>query len=230
MSEFYVAVLARNSEGTIFVTMPDMPGVNAAADTEKEALAYAIEFANDYVADLVGDGHPVPKARSLNEIEVEEGEEGRALIPVEVPGNSVKISISIDEALLARVDRVATAGGTSRSAFIAEALGAKLRASRADAPIDQEEAGVALSAIRNLGAHDPMLVVPLAKQAEGSLFNRIIRAFGEKEGLARVDNDGFVFVSHGGAGRDLVQRAASEGAGRKVRVGATAEGRAPRKR
>jgi predicted RNase H-like HicB family nuclease len=84
MSDFYVATLARNSEGEFFATVPDLPGANAAAATEKEALTLVTEFANDYVADLVADGHPVPPARSVGDIEVEKGEEGRVLIPVEV--------------------------------------------------------------------------------------------------------------------------------------------------
>ena len=107
MSEFYVAILEANSEGEFFATVPDLPGVNTAAATKKEALSLAIEFANDYVRDLVEDGHKVPPARDMDEIEhdPEVPEVDRALIPVEVPGKSVKISVSIDEALLVRADR-----------------------------------------------------------------------------------------------------------------------------
>jgi hypothetical protein len=54
MAQFYVAVLEANSAGEIFVFVPDLPGVTAAAGTEHEALTLAIEFANDYVRDLAG--------------------------------------------------------------------------------------------------------------------------------------------------------------------------------
>ncbi len=90
MSEFYVAILAKNSEGEIFATVPDLPGANSAAATEREALALVIEFASDYVTDLVADGHDVPPARSLSEIDLdpEDNEISRALIPVNVPARA----------------------------------------------------------------------------------------------------------------------------------------------
>ena len=124
MSEFYVAVIETSSEGEFFVTLPDLPGVNAAAGTKLAALELAIEFANDYVRDLVEEGHAVPPARDLAEVEhdPEMREVGRALIPVEVPGRSLKISLSIDQALLTRADRVAARVGLTRSGFFAAAV------------------------------------------------------------------------------------------------------------
>ena len=129
MSEFYVAILERNKEGTIFATVPDLPGANAAGATAGEALAFVVEFANDYVRDLVEDGHDVPAARSIDAIEVDPDvpELARVLIPVEMPGKSVKISLSIDEALLKRVDRTAEAVGMTRSGFFAAAVQEKIR-------------------------------------------------------------------------------------------------------
>jgi predicted RNase H-like HicB family nuclease len=94
MSQFYVAVLETNSEGEVFVFVPDLPGVTAAAATEQEALNLAIEFANDYVRDLADEGHPVPEPRRMTEIERDPDvrELGRALIPVEIPGTATSIS------------------------------------------------------------------------------------------------------------------------------------------
>ena len=131
MSEFYVAILEANSEGEFFVTVPDLPGVNAAAATRLAALELAIEFANDYVRDLVEEGHAVPPARDLAEVErdPEMREVGRALIPVEVPGRSLKISLSIDQALLTRADRAAARVGLTRSGFFAAAVEEKIRES-----------------------------------------------------------------------------------------------------
>lgn len=173
MSQFYVAILEANSEGEVFATIPDLPGVNAAAATEQEALILAIEFANDYVRDLVEDGHPVPTSHELTAVErdPEAQELGRALIPVEVPGKSVKISISIDEALLKRADRSAEREGLTRSAFIAEALGARLRMMRPKTmeevlPID-EPGGSALDLLKHGMAvirGGPMLMVPVGDE------------------------------------------------------------------
>lgn len=132
MSEFYVAILARNNEGEVFATVPDLPGANSAAATESEALKLVIEFANDYVRDLVEEGHEIPKARTLAAIPIdpEDKEIGRALVPIEMPGGTVKISISIDVALLARADRAATEEGLTRSGYIAGSLAARLRMMR----------------------------------------------------------------------------------------------------
>jgi predicted RNase H-like HicB family nuclease len=129
LSEFYVAILERNKAGEIFATLPDLPGVNAAGATAGEALAFAVEFANDYVRDLVADGHEVPPARAIDAIEADTDvtELARVLIPVEVPGRSVKISLSIDEALLKRVDRAAGTIGMTRSGFFATAVQEKIR-------------------------------------------------------------------------------------------------------
>lgn len=131
MSEFYVAIIETNSEGEFFVTVPDLPGVNAAAGTRLAALELAIEFANDYVRDLVEEGHAVPPARDLAEVErdPEMREVARALIPVEVPGMSLKISLPIDQALLTRADRAAASVGLTRSGFFAAAVEEKVRES-----------------------------------------------------------------------------------------------------
>jgi predicted RNase H-like HicB family nuclease/predicted transcriptional regulator len=58
----------------------------------------------------------------------------RLLVPVEIPSRSVRINISLDDALLARLDRVAAADNETRSGFIARAvrelLDARQRAGR----------------------------------------------------------------------------------------------------
>jgi len=160
MTVYYVAVLARNSEDEIFVTIPDLPGVNSAAATRAEALALAIEFANDYVRDLVEDGHAVPAARDFDEIPVdpEDEEIGRALLPVDMPGKSVKVSISLDEALLARIDRAAEGSGLTRSGFIAAAAEDRIRGS------------VPLRAARNEEAHGAALPVMQIAPTQSGVF------------------------------------------------------------
>ncbi len=49
------------------------------------------------------------------------------LVPVEMPGRSVRTNITLDEGLLARLDAAATAEGMSRSGFIAQAVRDRLR-------------------------------------------------------------------------------------------------------
>ncbi len=46
----------------------------------------------------------------------------RLLVPVEAPGRAVRVTISMDEGLVARLDAAATRRTMSRSAFLAEAV------------------------------------------------------------------------------------------------------------
>lgn len=127
---WYWAVLERNKDGRYFAHVPDLPGATAAGDSEQEVLQNIAEIAADHIRDLVEDGHEVPKARGNAEIpqDPEVSEVGRAAIPVDVPGKSVKISLSIDEALLKRIDRAANRAGMTRSGYFAAAAEARIAA------------------------------------------------------------------------------------------------------
>lgn len=129
-ANWYWAKVARHA-GEFWVTIPDLPGVNVADPDEKRALEIAAEFAADYLADLVNDGHAIPKASDMPPIENDD-EAARALIPVDVPGRSVKISLSIDEALLARADQAAQRAGETRSGFFAAAVQQRIRVAASD--------------------------------------------------------------------------------------------------
>ncbi len=50
------------------------------------------------------------------------------MIPVEMPGRTVRVNLTMNEALLARVDAAASARGMSRSGYVAEAVRERLRA------------------------------------------------------------------------------------------------------
>jgi predicted RNase H-like HicB family nuclease len=139
MSEFYVAIIERNSEGRIFATVPDLPGVNAMADNEHDVLTLAVELANDFVEDYVDLDHEFRSPRSYEEVLAAEprgqNELTRALIPVEVPGKSVKVSLSIDEALLARLDKAAEGVGETRSGYVAGSVLRRMRQETKDTPL-----------------------------------------------------------------------------------------------
>src|SRR5689334_25065009 len=104
MTVFYVAILERDAR-VIVARIPDLPAISAQGVTRAQALDELVYYANSYVRSLVQHAEDVPAARDIDDIPVEKGakELGRALIPVELPGKSVKISISIDEALLTHV-------------------------------------------------------------------------------------------------------------------------------
>ena len=50
------------------------------------------------------------------------------MIPLEMPGRVVRVNLTMNEALLARVDAAASARGMSRSGYVAEAVRERLRA------------------------------------------------------------------------------------------------------
>ena len=223
MSDFYVALIETNSDGEYFVTVPDLPGVNASGTTRGEALALAIEFANDYVRDLMEEGHAVPQPREIDLIEADPDvtEVGRALLPVEMPGKSIKISISIDAALLARSDRAATAEGMTRSAYIASALNARMRM-MVPVPIESSRSGDSdgwveiKDMIENATTRTqsgPVLVVPIGGQGNKNLFQRISDAFGPAGGAGKVTN---VRARSATTGQVETVRASSGGSSKKV--------------
>lgn len=158
---WYWAVLERNKDGRYFAFVPDLPGATASGATEKDVLITIAEIAADYVRDLVEDGHPVPKARNSNEIErdPESNEYGRAAIPVDVPGRSVKISISIDEALLKRIDRAANGMGMTRSGFLADSAQLRLEGQRERT----KGSSVETAAVGGLSYGDDVMVLSGAK-------------------------------------------------------------------
>jgi len=57
--------------------------------------------------------------------------EVHALLPVDVPGKSKRINITLDEALVERVDTAASHEGMTRSGYLAQAAREKLQRGRA---------------------------------------------------------------------------------------------------
>ena len=53
-----------------------------------------------------------------------------ALLSMEVPGKSLRINITMDKALVDRLDAAATREGTTRSGYLAHAVREKLQRSR----------------------------------------------------------------------------------------------------
>jgi predicted RNase H-like HicB family nuclease len=127
MTIFYVAVLERKADGHVFAHVPDLPGVTSLGSARGQALRYVTEYANEHVRYLAEAAVAIPMARDIDAIPVESPEFARALIPVDVPGKSVRVSLSVDDALLRHVDRAAAAKGITRSAYFSIAATEALR-------------------------------------------------------------------------------------------------------
>lgn len=127
---------AKKNRKTIFgISFPDFPGVASGGASMEEALERGRTTLAFHIAGLVEDGEAVPASRPLdalrNDDDVQDAvrTEGAiiAQVPVELPGKPVRVNISIEEGLLAAVDRAAKASGQTRSGYLAEAAQVRLK-------------------------------------------------------------------------------------------------------
>lgn len=120
---YYPAIIERGPDG-FGVFFPDLPGCVTAGATIQEAARGAEEALNGHLSVSAEHGDPIPDPSDLDAIErdPDTDEVARVLVRGERPGRSVRVQLSIDEGLLARIDRVAK----NRSRFLADAARAAL--------------------------------------------------------------------------------------------------------
>lgn len=119
----YPAIVERAAEG-FSVYFPDLPGCTSAGRTEQEAFTNAEEALSGHLLVSAQNNEDVPAPSSLDDIphDPEVDEVGRILVRAEKPGKSVRLNITLDECLVAAIDRVAR----NRSGFLAEAARVQL--------------------------------------------------------------------------------------------------------
>ncbi|MCW6537209.1 type II toxin-antitoxin system HicB family antitoxin [Sphingomonas lycopersici] len=120
---YYAAIIERDDEG-FGVFFPDLPGCTSAGHSMQEAALGAEEALNGHLAVMAEHGDPIPDPRPIDAIERDSdvNEVARILVRGERPGRAVRVQVTIDEGLLARIDRVAS----NRSRFLADAARAAL--------------------------------------------------------------------------------------------------------
>lgn len=99
----------------------DFPGCVSAGDTIADAIEGAHEALALHVSGMIEDGEPIPQPSSPT---LEEGSVVVAMIGVTLPGKAIRINITMDEGLVAAIDRVAS----NRSSFLADAARTALSA------------------------------------------------------------------------------------------------------
>lgn len=121
----YPAIIERAGDG-FSVFFPDLPGCTSAGATIHEAALNAEEALAGHLAVSVQHGDPVPAPSEMDAVErdPEVDEVARVLVRGDRPGRAVRINISLDEGLVAAIDRVAP----NRSGFLAEAARVALAA------------------------------------------------------------------------------------------------------
>lgn len=126
---YYWAIIEKGEDG-FYAFLPDVPGATAAGESVEDALRWLTGIAADHIRDdRERHSKPPPEATRLEDIphDPEVTEYGRVLLPVELPAKAVKISVTIDEGVLARIDRAASEAGTNRSAFLTDSALRHLR-------------------------------------------------------------------------------------------------------
>lgn len=122
---FYPAIVERAGKG-FGVFFPDLPGCTSGGATLQEAAENAEEALAGHLIVTAEHGEPLPEPSDLDAIarDPEVDEVARILVRGERPGRSLRINVSLDEGLVAAIDRVAR----NRSGFLAEAARAALAA------------------------------------------------------------------------------------------------------
>ena len=127
-----VALVHRENE-SYGMSFPDLPGCISAASSLDELLLDGKEALDLHVEMMLQDGEPLPEFRSLDTLRADpEFTEDFAtaelvtLLPVDIPGRAVKVTITMEEHLLLRLNKAAERQGYTRSGFIAEAVRRKL--------------------------------------------------------------------------------------------------------
>jgi predicted RNase H-like HicB family nuclease len=124
---FYPAIVERSANG-YSVFFPDLPGCTSAGATVHEAAANAEEAVAGHILVTAqhGEGLPEPSAIEAVERDPDVDEVARLLVRAERPGKAVRLNITLDEGLVAAIDRVAK----NRSGFLADAARVALAAKR----------------------------------------------------------------------------------------------------
>ncbi len=130
-TQVYPAILLKDAgapkEAPVGVVFPDLPGCTSQGDDPRHAAEMALEALAAHAEAMVADGEDLPEPSAPGTLpdwlDPRESEVvAHVLVPVELPGRSVRVNITMDEGLLQRVDRAAATHGFTRSGLLAEAV------------------------------------------------------------------------------------------------------------
>ncbi len=128
-----IVALIHGKAGAYGISFPDFPGCVSGGRTLDEAIRRGRETLASHVVFMIREGEILPSIRDLDAVKAD-SEAAPAIadaalvtaVDLDLPGKSVRVNVSIDEKLLARIDRAAEAEGESRSRFLAEAARKRL--------------------------------------------------------------------------------------------------------
>ncbi len=128
-TKYYLALADRlPGESNWSITFPDFPGVTSVAEKFADVMRQAKDALGTAVEDMQHDGESLPlsiEEDAVPDFDREAYHDPRTLlVPVETTGRALRVNVSLDEGLLARIDDVSKRTGLSRSALLAR--GARL--------------------------------------------------------------------------------------------------------
>jgi predicted RNase H-like HicB family nuclease len=130
---YYPAIVRKEKNTAFGIDFPDFPGCVTAAADLATALAQAEEVLRFHADGMVEDGLDLPEPTPLEAVLESADARGGAVYMVHlVPpkGRAVRVNVTIDESLLAAIDRAATQSRMTRSGFLAQAVRETLKHGR----------------------------------------------------------------------------------------------------
>jgi predicted RNase H-like HicB family nuclease len=127
-----VVALIHEENGVFGASFPDFLGCITVADSLDAIVPKAAEVLAFHIEGMIEDGLALPPVRTLAQLRKDPAFRADsagamiALVPYAPPARAARINITLDESLLARVDRAAEAAGETRSGYLADAARRRL--------------------------------------------------------------------------------------------------------
>lgn len=124
----YPIAIEPGSENTAYgVVFPDLPGCFSAGDTLEEAYTNAKEAAELWLEEQIDEGESIPRPSSIDKLVKDEDFKNWIFGFVDVDlaqlsDKAERINITLPRRVLLKLDQKAKRAGTTRSAYIAEAV------------------------------------------------------------------------------------------------------------
>ncbi len=160
----YPALVVDADSSDLSATLPDFPGMMVRASSPAELLLRAREKMTERLRELEAAGDAWPTASTLAEVRASHPDHAGAVIwiDVEVEDPPVRVTISIGERLLARIDQAAGEFAMTRSGYLAAAARRQMITGRspletpADHKILEEVAATGRRIQETLGPQSPV--------------------------------------------------------------------------
>ncbi len=120
----YIALIRKEPESDFGVDFPDFPGCVSAGRSLDEAREMAEEALRFHVEGLLEDGESLPVATNLETVMADPDNREALAFLVSLPpqpAKTVRVNVTMPEAVLRRIDAWARSHRLSRSAFLAQA-------------------------------------------------------------------------------------------------------------